>query len=463
MSEVQVGKKFILMAIILIPFNALPYFKGVFGELASEAAFYPLLLCILLFFSVTTVRGKFDVPHNTSAYFGTAFLISVLVSVLINADQIISSSIKGRSGTEKLAFQLMVIGFVTLVSLSCYRFFSRIDAIALVRQGILWSLPIPFFVGGLEILSNVFDLNSAQVFLSVIGSIIREPTESVLFARIRTVSGEASWFAMYAGFVLPWLLAERDLAIGRKRTLLLLVVMYLILLIILSQSRTAYFTVAIEFLLYGYLSKGTFKFVKIAKYAVIAVTIVILLTVVKIGDKNIASVFNTLGDVEQNMSNVGRFGSQVAAYNIATEHWVGVGLGQYGFYAPQYYPDFAWLSYEIKQWADPDVGSPWPPVHSLHFRILSEVGWFGLFLWFLMWLAVLRDLWKKQRKNSSNDPSLRAYSAGIFTCVVSLLLSGFNSDSFRFFPYWIILALCWSLPVSNKKRSIKPLNAITCV
>ena len=57
---------------------------------------------------------------------------------------------------------------------------------------------------------------------------------------------------------------------------------------------------------------------------------------------------------------------------------LGCGFGGFGFYASEYYPNWAWLSPEISIWAtNTPQGGAWPPVHNIYTRILSELGIIG--------------------------------------------------------------------------------------
>ena len=59
---------------------------------------------------------------------------------------------------------------------------------------------------------------------------------------------------------------------------------------------------------------------------------------------------------QDNFSNIARYDSWLAGWEIFKHNFVcGVGFGQYGFYASDFYPSWAWSSHEIRQWSNDEM------------------------------------------------------------------------------------------------------------
>ena len=105
------------------------------------------------------------------------------------------------------------------------------------------------------------------------------------------------------------------------------------------------------------------------------------------GDQNsvhelsVSGLIKSLTD-KNNMSNVARLGMQKVAVNIGIDNaLVGVGIGQYGFYAKDYVDENALRSNEVQNWINPDTTeNSWPPAFSLYARIVAEQGIFNNYL-----------------------------------------------------------------------------------
>jgi O-antigen ligase len=169
--------------------------------------------------------------------------------------------------------------------------------------------------------------------------------------------------------------------------------------------------------------------------------------------KSLIDVFLSLAS-KDNLSNIARFGAQLAGYQMALDHPVfGVGLGQYGFRVADYIPDWALVSEEIRKWISPTEGTAWAPVHNIYVRIASEGGFIGLLLWISMWGSVLLGCIRKYRSNTVASGQPDYLGLALVVSIVGVLLSGFNADSFRFFGYWLSLGAAWAYISQTNSQS----------
>jgi len=438
-------------AVVLMPFNALPYFKGIFGELSGEGSFYPFLMAILVWIICMFLNeSKIHIPKDLSFYLIVFFGLWAVVSGMVNLPQIIYSSTKGRTGLEKILLQYFVFIFTMIVSICIYNIFRKDDNVLLyLRRLCLISFLIAGLYSSLEILFLLGNAWSADM-LNSINSLFRDTSSDSLlyFGRLRSVSGEASWFGMYLSFAMPWTLSY--LVTEKRKLPYVLLNMYFLILLILTISRTAYVICGIQIILFSMFFCKT-KFVRnksVLVYAFLGLIGLIMFfqntpdTI--LNDKNILDIFLSLlnnDDSPYNLSNIARFGSQTAAINMFLSHPIfGVGLGQYGFHMPEFVPDWAYKSEEIILWASGSPDTPWPPVHGLYARILAEVGFFGLAIWLFLWGRILFKLINYSKFLSNIDEIM---IKSLFISIIGVLLSGFNSDSFRFFGYWILMGISW--------------------
>jgi O-antigen ligase len=445
------------LAIVLMPFNALPYLANLFGELSVEGAFYPLLVGLCIWSLSVVYFPRVAVPSHISVQLLFAFYLWVLLSAVVNLPLLVSLTSKGRSGPDKLILQSLVIAFMSASALLIYNVLRRTQApLHFVRRAALISFLIAGLYSTVEIAFLLVNASWSIALLNVINAFIQGGNDAagvplLYHGRLRSVSGEASWFARYYAFTMPFLLSyvftER-----RRRWMYLAVAAYSLLLLVLTRSRTGYIITTMQlalFLVGGsvHVWRGgvslRLSYLRSAGLVIGIVAVFVLLFEANLESGLVRNVMSSLTSAE-NLSNIGRYGSQVAALNIAAENPVfGVGLGQYGFHFPVHVPQWAVASYEIQQWASPAEGSAWAPVHSLYARVAAETGWPGLALWLACWGALLVGCF--QRALCSRGPGQTSDLLGLslLASMLGVFFVGMSADSFRFVEYWMILGVAW--------------------
>lgn len=102
---------FIFFAIVLLPFNGLPYFP-VLGEMAVEGAFYAFALAIGVWFLFLLLsRPPLHLPVNAVSAILLIFFLWTILSGVANFGWINTGITKGRTGLEKYILQTLVLGF----------------------------------------------------------------------------------------------------------------------------------------------------------------------------------------------------------------------------------------------------------------------------------------------------------------------------------------------------------------
>jgi len=116
--------------------------------------------------------------------------------------------------------------------------------------------------------------------------------------------------------------------------------------------------------------------------------------------------------------------------------WLGVGLGNSGFYFPAHVPFQGWGTFEIRDvlYRLYDL----PNVKSLWIRLLSDTGLLGFSL-FVTWYYIL---WRSARfVGRSRDSTLKLVSLAGQLALIAFLVEGFSIDSFALPFLWVITAL----------------------
>jgi hypothetical protein len=124
-------------------------------------------------------------------------------------------------------------------------------------------------------------------------------------------------------------------------------------------------------------------------------------------------------------------------WHIFNDHpWLGVGLGNSGFYFPDHFPSQGWDSFEIRGvlYRLYDL----PNVKSLWIRLLSDSGLVGFSL-FITWYFVL---WRSARiAGSSKDITIKLVALAGQLALIAFLVEGFSIDSFALPFLWVITGL----------------------
>jgi len=433
-----------------MPFNGLNAIPRIFGELSVEGAFYPIALGMVVAGASLLLNTSLAKPQHISFKLLVLFLVWVFISGIVNCLTIVDASTKGRTGVEKLILQSILLVFVFLTALLGYHVAVRVwkdRTLKIIRRAVLFSFIIAGIYSLIEI-PYLLGASWAEEVLVGISSLFR--SESVLYpGKLRSICGEASWFGSYFSFIYPWLLSY--LFYSKRRFLLYLgIVVYALVMVYFTFSRTAYFITALETLLFILLMAKRNKshkekmrfFVFLFVLAGLGSTVFFAPATEK-PSLVVKSFF--IKDTAYRFSNIGRLGSSFAGLKMGCANPIaGVGLGQYGFHMSKHTPSWAWASDEIHHWASTSSDTSWAPVHNIHVRIFAELGVVGLTLWLLIWGTAWRSIYKITRKLRHYSQKEEMFGSILLVTIFGVMLSGFNSDSFRFMGYWFLLPVVWA-------------------
>lgn len=447
----QVLSSLIALSLFFLPLNGLSY-KRLLGELSVEGAAYPMLIAIIIYGLAVIQKGRIDTPNLLSYKLLMLFVVWVSISGILNSLGILMNFTKGRSGVEKFSLQfvlLLFLFFTSMMSYTALKPFRRKNILFIFRRWILFS----FLFAGIYSLFLEIPAELGQGWaISILCFItpIIHGSEGLYLFRLRSLSGEASWFGMYLAFVFPWLMSYYFTERKINKYIYLALIAYVLILTFLTYSRTAYFIILFE--IFAFILIVFFKGIhhlhrRLLRLLLIVVPLLGLLIIETNAGNKIVQIYYSLfeQDTSFQLSNIGRIGSQLAAIKMGLSHpLTGVGLGQYGFYMPDYLPPWAWVSPEISLWASSSPDTPWAPVHGLWARILAETGFVGLFLWLSVWICILISVWKRYSKLRQIDQQNRILALSLLISILGLMLNGLVSDSLRSLSYWITLGVTWA-------------------
>lgn len=461
-----------LISIVLIPFDSLPYMKGVLGELGVRGPVYTFIPIFIVIFIYFIYKKKIYFKWNLEKVLLVIFITWTAISASININTIIHNEFKERNGLEKLILQIMVLAFMVLIMYAT-EYIVSLNNISLktIRKYILISFIFVSLYSFLEIL-QVYGILNVENILRKISYYIHYLNRGNLYGdRIRSITGEASFLGMYVAFAYPWvvsyILTEKRYT---KKILYGIVVLYMLLLVYLTKSRVAYAVTMGEMvlILFGIL---LFDRKKLNKVLIVIITICSMLSINSFNtlnsyimsirqqqgstDEVIDDGYNidmSVGDVVQslnsktNHSNIARLGLQKSAINMGMDNpIIGIGLGQFGFYADQYIEEDARISFEIQRWTNPEEVDFWPPAFALIPRIVAEQGFVGAAIFIAFLLVTMIKFFVKHVKANENTMEILT-----MVSLIGVIVSTFNADTYGLPQLWILLGII--IYLSNKKE-----------
>src|SRR4030042_4146853 len=126
-----------------------------------------------------------------------------------------------------------------------------------------------------------------------------------------------------------------------------------------------------------------------------------------------------------------------SGWNVFNQYpWLGVGLGNAGFFFPKLAPAIGWATFEIRNVLF--YLTQLPNVKSFWFRLLAETGLVGFSI-FVTWLYVLFQSSKFSQRNPSR--TIKAFALAGQLALLAFIGEGLSIDSFAMPYLWVIAGL----------------------
>lgn len=394
----------------MLPFvSSIDIFRKILYPLGSG---FFLFSCIGICLWIMHIRsGSILLPSKKISFCVVLFIISIIISGIANIENMLHLEWQTVLGVNRFIMSIFLITMQFLISIYAYNIWIRSEYIHhIFFNCLLYGFVVSGIVGILEIIS-IFGVLDVSSILSFIDDLYRGDLGRQAF-RVSSVAGEPSFYAIYLGFITPFLLWKYYKC---GSIFMLFCVNLLFLMVLGTYSRTAYGIILLECFVYSiFFYKEIFrkKFKYTRKLFVIEILFFLFMvnffSIDFVGD--VFGVFCTLiGDnAFSQMSNLTRLGSSIAALNIFYEYPLfGIGYDQFAYFASEYYPDWAYQSMEIKKLAiNYTSRSFWPSVYNYYARLLCEVGVVGFLSFILIISSVFKEAYKSLVRSSNEKTKM---------------------------------------------------------
>jgi hypothetical protein len=146
---------------------------------------------------------------------------------------------------------------------------------------------------------------------------------------------------------------------------------------------------------------------------------------------------NTLLELSHRFIFLERMVYWLNGWNVFNQYpWLGVGLGNAGFFFPKLAPAMGWASFEIRNVLF--YFTQLPNVKSFWFRLLAETGIIGFSL-FITWIYVLFQSARYAFHNQ--NPTVKTLSFAGQLALLAFIGEGFSIDSFAMPYLWVFAGL----------------------
>lgn len=451
-----------IFTILLFPMiSSFGYAPKFLGGLGSEGAFYPAFIFVAVILILSLHRKSIIFPKLSNIFFLYLFLILAFLSLLLNIDTIFNLYYQGTYAVNRAIAQYGSLLVYICIALSFFTFFSeKEDALLFFSKWIIGAALVGAIYSFFE-LGALLDNGVSLEVRTFFDSLFRANGSGGLIATyergVRSMTAESSCLGLFSGIVLPWILSSMMLARGAKKLFLGCLAVAYVIFNIYSVSRTAYFVFGLEMFIWFFVMR---KSISMKLVIEVVFGVMLLLTAFTQFSSNnefleridisktVESVFEN--DMQTSASNVARYGAQQAALGVFYDHPIlGVGYGEFGYYAADYYPNEAWMSGEIQNWGLNSVPGTWPMSHNLYARLLADTGILGGLAWILFELTLVYKLFTTA--NLLPNKTDTVYMKSLAISMIGIMIFSIASDGMRIIALWVILGLSWS-QLSKKSR-----------
>lgn len=143
----------------------------------------------------------------------------------------------------------------------------------------------------------------------------------------------------------------------------------------------------------------------------------------------------------------------LSGWNVFNHYpWLGVGLGNAGFFFPSLAPSVGWATFEIRNVLY--YLTQLPNIKSMWFRLLAETGLVG-FSVFITWLYILFQSSRFSQHNQ--NATIKTISFAGQLALLAFLGEGFSIDSFAMPYFWVITGLIAAMALIVRHENSHPI------
>ena len=372
-----------------------------------------------------------------------------VLSLYSNINAILDSTFQGENGWTRGLEQSLLL-FISMAYPFYLAFCLRRhpDWKSLIIRAAWWSLPVPMFVGFLQ-LANVAGIHGFA-HLPYVGGAYEGG-----FFRLTSVARESSWFGSFACVILPFLIMSRvQTKSAWRKWAASATIGNLLLFVVFGLSKSALAALATEIAVGGLILLIAYRPMRtIGKFffGLIVIVTVLFATAVlspaaftKVTEPFVNKaifayqLFEPLLNQDKQFISIStRFGMSSAGVSMGQEHpFVGVGLGQFGFNVYNYIPLWG-LNRETLSWLSNDTKG-WPSTSNLYTRLLAEIGGPGFAAYLAFRLVLLLGVGARLLRKDSGTWSR---DLAVFSIMSALIAFDFHRDSFINLDMWAALGM----------------------
>jgi hypothetical protein len=427
----------LLGSLFLLPFTALPYFSDILREVSTEGAFYLLLPTILLTFFFLPLNVKKVFVDRAIIKVCSIYLLYIFIIFLINYGVISSSVHMDKAGVSRFIFQYIELGFGFIIIFTMSYIINTERKLYLVYKKIYLFTLIVIFFTVFQFLAYYFKDIFLSVYEVITSPIYSDNVVQGAKGRLHGFGSEPSHLAFYFAVVLPYVLMK----LIDKRGYVIIALIFLI--VFLSFSRTLYGVFLIEsFLLIYLINYKYMSSIKLTNFMIIFLVISALL-----GGIELLSAF----DPDSGGSSYTRMMVIYAALQAWLDNniWIGLGLGQTGFFLYNYISEFGIYTHELSAVYE---HRRWPFIHNLHIRILVETGIVGFTIWLYIWYIFARKVHVIIKNKYIKCGIQDNFGYAALTSLIGVFVALLSRENLTNMNIWIALGLAYSYIVINKKH-----------
>jgi len=494
------------IALICLPVTTFPLFSSLSGALVAPLSILPFFLLLLLWV-IPMILHKGKLPKETIPL--GVFVLVAIISCAV-AYFIYIPGFKGKSvpGQEIRALFTLFVGVTFyLVTTSWIRSTEKLKNtwIYLTIGGMIsitWAGLQAFFI-----------LNHAEQYPTWLDQVqswfvVISPAFSARHGRVNGLTYEASWFAhqMVLVYLPLWLAATYHKTSAFKFRFLRLTLENVLLIFglgafFLSSPRIgliSFFLMAIYFFfrlnlrfyrkVFDYISKQNFiqrssSFITRKTSIKVFTSLVIILIYILVftgffyiasqrdwrlsilvneplSIKEITGILTFDQDILLDISHRFIFLERMVywfnGWNIFNQYpWLGVGLGNSGFFFPKLAPAIGWATYEIRNvlFYLPQL----PNIKSFWFRLFAETGLVGFSI-FISWLYVLFQ--SARFSHHHQNTTLKTFALAGQLSILAFIGEGFSIDSFAMPYFWVIAGMIAAIAmIFRRELTTKEVNS----
>jgi hypothetical protein len=159
---------------------------------------------------------------------------------------------------------------------------------------------------------------------------------------------------------------------------------------------------------------------------------------------------NTLLELSHRFIFLERMVYWLNGWNVFNQYpWLGVGLGNAGFFFPLFAPSIGWASFEIRNVLY--YLTQLPNVKSLWFRLLAETGLVGFSL-FITWIVTLFQSSKFSQHHENTTIKTFAFAGQL--ALLAFIGEGFSIDSFAMPYVWVIAGIITAVAMMYRHEKV---------